>query len=501
MKRHVRWLTLAVVLALAAYLRLVNVGAIPGIYTDEGTHLDIAFNLLDGQIRYLAISQSTLLFAKLPLFDLLLALLLRLFGGGIITLRTLSGVLGVLTVLLMYVVIDNLQNDPYLPLLAALVLAVFPDAVLYSRFGFSYNLLCPLVLMALWGLVKYARSENTRWLILAAGCIGIGAMSDLIMLSFSLPMILVILTQRRRDILLALLLIALPLAIYAGVMLIIVSGAFLFDLSYTLTRVGRQTLWAQITTLALNIVTLLSNVWLTLGLVGLVTLRERTLRGLSLLLLLPVLVVGRSVALHGLSFYYMIPFLPLLALGMAALIRAGIPLIAELISESTQRLVQHRLTMFVCMVLASVAAALPFVMFTLLTIQNVRHGWTTNIDPFLVSIADAKAVADYVNAQTQPGDVVIASPAVAWLIDADTADFQMVAAYDGQATPHLPGDVPTDRWTFEAGIEAADYVIIDNLWRNWAALHIPLAFDVMVLADEDWELLFSSGEVAVYEVH
>ncbi len=59
--------TLLLILALAAYLRLVNLADNPGWYTDEGTHLDIAQNLLEGRAQYLAVSQPTLLFAKLSL--------------------------------------------------------------------------------------------------------------------------------------------------------------------------------------------------------------------------------------------------------------------------------------------------------------------------------------------------------------------------------------------------------------------------------------------------
>lgn len=39
---------LALILALAAYLRLANNGTIPGWYTDEGTHLEIVRHLAQG---------------------------------------------------------------------------------------------------------------------------------------------------------------------------------------------------------------------------------------------------------------------------------------------------------------------------------------------------------------------------------------------------------------------------------------------------------------------
>jgi hypothetical protein len=64
-------LALLLILALASYLRLANNTDNPGWYTAEGTHLDIARHLAQGQIRYLAINQSTLITTKLPLFEVL----------------------------------------------------------------------------------------------------------------------------------------------------------------------------------------------------------------------------------------------------------------------------------------------------------------------------------------------------------------------------------------------------------------------------------------------
>ena len=87
---------------LAAYLRLANLPDNPGWYTDEGTHLDIAQNLLRGRTQYLALTQSTLLVARMPLFEMLLVGVMRLSGNeGIGALRALTGGLGVLSTALL----------------------------------------------------------------------------------------------------------------------------------------------------------------------------------------------------------------------------------------------------------------------------------------------------------------------------------------------------------------------------------------------------------------
>ncbi len=140
------------ILALAACLRLVNLGDNPGWYTDEGTHLDIVRHLLAGRVQYLAVHQSTLLFSRLPLFEGLFALWAWLFGLSMESLRALTGTLGTLSVGVLYRLVRSFGHERRLALTAAFLFAIYPPAVLYSRFGFSYNLLVPLMLMAIWGL-------------------------------------------------------------------------------------------------------------------------------------------------------------------------------------------------------------------------------------------------------------------------------------------------------------------------------------------------------------
>ena len=154
-----RWLeplAMALILLLAAYLRLANVAVNPAWYTDEGTHLDIARHLLQGQVQYLAISQSWLLFSRVPLFEILLSGAALVGGVSMLTLRTVTACLGVITVAVLYVTARRTTRDARLALLAALLLAIYPPAVLYSRFGFSYNLLAPLVLIACLGSVEFS---------------------------------------------------------------------------------------------------------------------------------------------------------------------------------------------------------------------------------------------------------------------------------------------------------------------------------------------------------
>lgn len=507
---------LLLILLLAAYLRLANHTDNPGWYTDEGTHLDIAQNLLRGRTQYLAINRSTLLFAKLPLFEVLLAGLLGLGvgGGGMGTLRAFTGALGVISVGLLYLVVRRTQSgkNPTLALLSALMLAIYPQAILYSRFGFSYNLLTPLVLLAGLGLWEYlsatceGNAARRRWLSLAALAIGVGAASDLWMFSLVVPLVLVVSTRRWRDLLWSLPLLFLPFGLYVGVMLLRSPQAFWFDLRSTLSRLNQLSLMAQAKTLALNYTVLVSqDYWMALGIVGLFLLRPVRLRRLSLLLfLLPFITLGRTAALFSLSFYYMIPLLPFVVLGMAGIIERGGPYVSRVIRSGLLsllkgwrwRLPDNWLTVVTNLVLFLLIAT-PFLTSVALTVNQVRERFSTHIDPFLIDPESARQAAEFVNSRTAPDDVVIASPGVAWLIQTNAADFQMSVAATGRETVLLPGDIPEDRFAFDPRYTRARFVIVDNLWRNWAVWDIAGVAD-MVHQVETWPLAFEVGEIEVY---
>jgi hypothetical protein len=84
------------------------------------------------------------------------------------------------------------------------------------------------------------------------------------------------------------------------------------------------------------------------------------------------------------------------------------------------------------------------------------------------------------------------------MLQANTADMQMPIAYRGQATPHLPGHLPAERWAFDPSIGRARFVIVDNLWRNWAMPNVP-GVSEMLHEIEAWPIVLRSDEVVIYQ--
>ncbi len=496
---------LALILLFAAYLRLTNVAENPGWYTDETTHIDIANHRLAGQTQYMLIDDSTLMFGRLPLFHILLASYFQLSGNPdhMLALRTFTGLLGVLSVGLLYAALRH-SGGAILALLAAFVLAIYPQAVLYNRFGFSYNLLPPLILLSILALDRYLEKTHPLWLAIGALLLGTGLVAEVWTLTLLLPFI-IIAARRPIHLLWSVPLFFLPFVIYSVVMLLSSPAAFLFDLSFTISRlVPNTSLNDQWTTLFNNYQTLIgSSVWILAGIIGLFALQPPRLRWIVVLLfVVPIMLIGRTNALYNLSAYYMIPLLPFIALGVASLVRYGAGALVEAGREylpavaGLKGIAAGTIAGVVILFLAGslLIASIPN------TVTSIQNGYTTDIDSFLINPTDAKQVAAFINSQVGANDVIVASPVVGWQFGGHPEDFQMaVAATDHVATPHLPANIPPERMAFNPDYRQARFVVIDNLWRNWGVIFIPGLSDVVNDVQTNWRLVYQLGQFTVYE--
>jgi hypothetical protein len=278
-----------------------------------------------------------------------------------------------------------------------------------------------------------------------------------------------------------------PAALYVLVQALTVPAAFAFDLRFTLGRLGALSPAAQAANIGHNLATLAAQDGvLALGLLGLFALRPARLAGLALLFgLVPLVLLGRTTALYSLSYYYLVPLLPFAALGAAALLRALLGWAAPPLAPAALR--------------AALWAFLAVLGLGMLGLElgQVRAGFATAIDPFLLAPADARAAAAFVAARRAPGDLVLASPGLAWLLPGETADFQMALAYTGSPTPHVPADLPRERYRFDPSPGRARFVVVDPLWRNWGRFNVA-GLPRLLAEVEQWPVAFQSGEITVY---
>jgi hypothetical protein len=510
----------ALIVAVAAGLRFANLPNNPAWYSDEGTWAQIAQHFAADRDQYMAVSYPTLLVGRPPLFLHVVAALYRVTDSdGLPTLRALTAGLGVLSVLLLYLCVRQVTGDAALALLAAALLALYPRAVLFNRIGFSYNLLQPLMVVVVWLLwhaLSAARAGHRRvWLGAAALCVGVGGLSDLAALGVLLPLAVVVLWRDWRD-LWAVALGVVPLALFLLVSWWTIPQVIAFDAAFTFGRAATP-VWEQAVRAADNVGRLLfSDAWLVLALIGFFAPQPPRLQRLTALLLWPyTLLIVRLIAADGVGGYYLIPIWPLVALGVALCLYYGAhpayAVLRDTLGACAARVRAVPLPAWAVPVGARVALAAlmvgPCVALTTTHWNALADGWPTDRPELFLVPSDARAVIDYLHAQARPTDLVIASPSLTWALNTRTADFQIAAAYAGIRTIHWPPDLPRARFLYPAGYADARFVVIDPLWRTWAADNVTPATDgqpnamrvQMAQIEATWTRVFAAGEIVVYE--
>lgn len=134
-------LLLLIIIFIAIFLRFYNLGNIPaGIHPDEESHGYNAFSLVEtGKDRY---GESfPILFRSFgsyqpPLYTYLATVPVKIMGNTIFSIRSVSAVAGVFLVLITYLISLRIFNPRYrnhLALISALVVAISPWSIFFSR--------------------------------------------------------------------------------------------------------------------------------------------------------------------------------------------------------------------------------------------------------------------------------------------------------------------------------------------------------------------------------
>lgn len=530
-------LTVALITALAAYLRLTHLDVNPSWDGDEGYNLNIAANLAAGHVRMFALRFAFV--QHPPLFFVLGAAARRLFGSDLVALRAVA-VAGGLTVPALLALAGRALGNTRAGLLAAGVFAISPQIVIQNRFAYTYNLLMPLtaaVMVLLLTLVRRgmrslpieappageraatgatgvhkgrpytpqglvsrtARGGRREWRLLTGAALltGLALATDQEGL-YLLPPLLVVAFgwARRRGLAMALVLAALPSALYIGWMLALRPAAFLFDVGHTAGRVGGGSPLVQLYLLAYNFAALLRfDPWIPLGLAGLVLARQPRQRGLLLAMVACLLLVVLKVRTPNPLFRTAEPLWPFVALGLGlageALARRLAATVAALLPPSWPGATWGRAV--VLLTLAPLALVT-----TVDTLAAARGRFTTPIESALPrSPAAARAMAAWINSHSQPTDLVLAMPQISWLLRCRTAELLQAVAITGAGTAFYPAGLSSDRWAYDARPRAARYLVVDDFTRAWIREN-RAERAIVQSARARWPVVYQGGEYTVY---
>jgi 4-amino-4-deoxy-L-arabinose transferase-like glycosyltransferase len=169
MKKRNFYVLLAMIVLMAAFLRLCRLGGVPpSPNRDEASIGYNAYSILktgrDEYNRRLPISIKSFGDYKLPLYLYLTIPSVAIFGLNVISVRLVSALAGIAAVALTGLLANELLEDRLAALGAALILALNPWHLFFSHAAFETNLSLTLIITAVW-FFRQAQQKPRRLLL------------------------------------------------------------------------------------------------------------------------------------------------------------------------------------------------------------------------------------------------------------------------------------------------------------------------------------------------
>ncbi|MCX6695614.1 MAG: glycosyltransferase family 39 protein, partial [Candidatus Altiarchaeota archaeon] len=156
---------LIAILLVAVLLRAVNLPTIPAWGWDEGGNLNYSSNLMEGKAQFFAYKYHFM--PHPPLYFVLSALVLKLLGVSITSIRILSVLLSVAGLLVVYKIVKTAISEEA-GLLAGALYAIFPELIYWGRVGYGNNLLGFMALLSVYFLYKFLKDGSGRDFLISA---------------------------------------------------------------------------------------------------------------------------------------------------------------------------------------------------------------------------------------------------------------------------------------------------------------------------------------------
>ncbi len=507
---------LLAILAAAAWVRFANLRTLPDWFVDEGEYIRLANVLARGSFDFAGLRNSALLIGRPPIFLWMLAGLFKLFGADILVLRAFSAVCGLLVIALSWVTARLALGRPA-AFYTALVLGFLPEVVFYNRLGFTYNWLALLTVLFALALWLYLETDQQSWLALACLSAGAAFASDLAGLLLALVLALVILSRRPAELWKLALFGGLPWVCALLPILLRSPADAWHDLSF-IFQWGAGDGGAGIVIKLLQMILAYTDmvqrqVWVVLGLAGLLVMPNLRLRNLLFTLLCGYLALFAYARV--LTDHYLLPAWPLAAAGLGSLLAQGVPFVFTQVKAfftQVERFLGLPFKQPVQRLLGSlVSVGIVFALFIApltglagidlwVFVQNNAAARVLLPEPHYASLyvpaQDAAAVAAEIQAHVRPGDLVVASGTVFWMVPVEAVDFRSVAIYETDgAAAELP-NIRRSRFVIPASLDNARYAVVDFFWRSWASHNAAIA-DLLQRVSR-WPLVMTQGSLELH---
>ena len=160
----------SIILAIALVLRvlwLINSDTI--VFSDFATMYEAGKNVLNGDYSAFLGTAYIARFPHLTMMVLYFALMLKLFGEGLVALKIVNLIMGIVSVYLIYKICTEVFSDKKLAILGGGIAAIFPPMVTYTGIMATENLAIPCYLGAIYIFLRATKKEKSVHLFILSG--------------------------------------------------------------------------------------------------------------------------------------------------------------------------------------------------------------------------------------------------------------------------------------------------------------------------------------------
>jgi hypothetical protein len=481
-------LTAAAIIALGFFLHLHDLGTKPLWYSDEGSELNVDWNLIHGQLRYLELKFNFI--PHLLLFYAFSSFFVILLGKTIFAIRLFASICIVASISIAYFTGKEMGGKKA-GLLVVAVLFVFSSFFITARFAYLSSLDVLEISLVIFFSVKYLKTKNEKWIYYLSFALASAFLTEVYLWGMSIVLPLLLWPQKKKLLAKSLAIAFSPVALFFATMLVLGGKGFVDDIKYYyLIRIFSKSNFpvSPATRFAIILKSWVAACfWNFAGPIGLFFIPDKKTKRLFLALFLTIIIPVMSFISLSFLIRNQSLFMYLASFGSVFLILWSYSLIIKKFN-----------------LLGKFSRYAMLVAFLLIVLKSFQQEIYDNYNFFInyqknEEFGLINATASFINENTTPDDyVIVSSDLFVHLLNPKVSNIYQATAYMGMGNSiYSPKYLYKERFYSDLSIEKAKFIIYDDDLKTFFSAdepNITKTFDSVIAK---WPLAFMSGHYQI----